>query len=90
MSHDSTLKKIPCSSRIRSDTNAEITRMIMLRERSGAPKGPRPDCDCGILSEVLVGLDKVVEGDDAAVIEVGESSEWLFNRRVAQFINTTK
>ena len=59
--------------RIRSDANAEITRMIMLRERRTGTVTPRDgDCDCGILSEVLDGLDKVVDMDDGAVVAAGE------------------
>ena len=47
--------------------------MIMLRERRTGTVTPRDgDCDCGILSEVLDGLDKVVDMDDDAVVAAGE------------------
>ena len=64
--------------RIRSDTNAEITRMIMLRERrtTGATRTTDGDCDCGILSDVLDGLNKVV--DDDAVVAAGEQADGKF------------
>jgi len=58
---------------VRTKVNTEITRIIMLRE--SGPRSTRPptgDCDCGILEDVVVGLNKVIgEGEGAEVIEVG-------------------
>ena len=49
--------------------------MIMLRERrtSGTPRTSDGDCDCGILSDVLDGLNKVVADD--AVVAAGEQAD---------------
>ena len=76
--HESQIEICPNSLlRIRSDTNAEITRMIMLRERrtSGTPRTSDGDCDCGILSDVLDGLNKVVADD--AVVAAGEQADFF-------------
>ena len=49
--------------------------MIMLRERRTGTVTPRDgDCDCGILSEVLDGLNKVVNEGDEAVVAAGEKA----------------
>ena len=52
--------------------------MIMLRERrtSGTPRTSDGDCDCGILSDVLDGLNKVVADD--AVVAAGEQADGKF------------
>ena len=49
--------------------------MIMLRERrtTGTTRTSDGDCDCGILSDVLDGLNKVVEDD--AVVAAGEEAD---------------
>ena len=56
--------------------NTEITRIIMLRE-TGRIKTNRPtgECDCGILEDVVDGLNQVIgedEDEDAEVIEAGK------------------
>lgn len=61
---------------VRTKVNTEITRMIMLREATGTVRtAPKGECDCGILDEVVDGLNQVVEGDekeqDADVTEGG-------------------
>ncbi len=76
---------------IRTKVNAEITRMIMLRESTGKVRAIIDDCDCGILGEVMQGLDKVLQKeaekeDDADVAEGGDgeiqcNSVLLFHRR---------
>ena len=45
----------------------------MLRETGTQPRrSPDGDCDCGILKDIVAGLDKVVnDGEDAEVIEEG-------------------
>ena len=60
--------------------NTEITRMIMLRESTGQVRARKDDCDCGILGEVVDGLDGVLnqgKGDEA-VVEEGEEKLPLF------------
>jgi len=59
---------------VRTKVNTEITRIIMLRETGGGrPPVRSGDCDCGILEDVVVGLNGVIgeEDTDAEVIEVG-------------------
>ena len=53
--------------------NTEITRIIMLRESGGRIRTtPTGECDCGILEDVVVGLNGVIgEDEDAEVIEEG-------------------
>ena len=56
--------------------NTEITRIIMLRE-TGNPRSrpPTGECDCGVLEDVVDGLNKVIgedEDEDAEVIEAGK------------------
>jgi hypothetical protein len=47
---------------IRSKVNAEITRIIMLRESKGpSPQTRQSECDCGILKEISEGLEEVVD-----------------------------
>merc|ERR1711971_1440305 len=57
----------------RTKVNTEITRIIMLRETGGGrPPVRTGECDCGILEDVVDGLNKVIgEDEDAEVIEVG-------------------
>ena len=52
--------------------------MIMLRERrtTGTTRTSDGDCDCGILSDVLDGLNKVVADD--AVVAAGEQADGKF------------
>eukprot|EP00095_Tigriopus_kingsejongensis_P007137 maker-scaffold687_size111633-snap-gene-0.26 protein:Tk07137 transcript:maker-scaffold687_size111633-snap-gene-0.26-mRNA-1 annotation:"pollen specific glycine-rich protein grp16" len=46
---------------IRTKVNGEITRMIMLRESSASTRtAPKEDCDCGILGELVEGLENVL------------------------------
>ncbi|TRY76845.1 hypothetical protein TCAL_06875 [Tigriopus californicus] len=46
---------------IRTKVNGEITRMIMLRESAATTRSaPKDDCDCGILGELVEGLDNVI------------------------------
>lgn len=46
---------------IRTKVNGEITRMIMLRESEASTRTvPKDDCDCGILGELVEGLDNVI------------------------------
>ena len=54
--------------------NTEITRIIMLRETGKTKSRPQTgECDCGILEEVVVGLNGVIgEDPDAEVIEEGK------------------
>lgn len=58
---------------VRTKVNTEITRIIMLRETGGTPRRPPTgECDCGILEDVVIGLNKVIgEDEDAEVIEAG-------------------
>lgn len=49
---------------IRTKVNTEITRMIMLRETTASVRPRTGDCDCGILDEVVDGLDQVVDTDN--------------------------
>ena len=44
--------------------------MIMLRERRGPQPKTSGDCDCGVLDQVLEGLNKVV--NDSPVVAEGE------------------
>ena len=59
---------------IRTKVNTEITRMIMLRESTGQVRARKDDCDCGILGEVVDGLDGVLnqDKDEETVVEEGE------------------
>jgi hypothetical protein len=65
---------------VRSKINAEITRIIMLREAKGPAAQTRTsECDCGILKEISDGLMEVVDtkgefysGEN--IVKVG--SEW--------------
>ena len=45
----------------------------MLREAGSTPRrAPEGECDCGILSQVVEGLNKVIgEDEDAEVVEEG-------------------
>ena len=54
--------------------NTEITRIIMLRETGGTRSRPATgECDCGILEDVVIGLNGVIgEDKDAEVIEEGK------------------
>lgn len=58
---------------VRTKVNTEITRIIMLRETGGTiRRPPTGECDCGILEDVVVGLNGVIgEDTDAEVIEEG-------------------
>lgn len=61
---------------VRTQVNTEITRIIMLRETGGPGVTTKTgDCDCGILEEVVTGLNGVIGKDkddkDAEVIEAG-------------------
>jgi len=60
---------------VRTTVNTEITRIIMLRETDFVqPRTPEGDCDCGILGDIVEGLDGVINpggGDDATVVEAG-------------------
>lgn len=58
---------------VRTKVNTEITRIIMLRESGGPRRSPPTgECDCGILEDVVDGLNKVIgEDGDAEVIEAG-------------------
>ena len=44
---------------IRSKINAEITRIIMLREAKAIPQTRSSECDCGILKEIAEGLQEI-------------------------------
>jgi len=60
----------------RTTVNTEITRIIMLRETDFVSvRTPEGDCDCGILGEIVDGLDTIINpggaGDDAEVVEAG-------------------
>jgi hypothetical protein len=60
----------------RTTVNTEITRIIMLRETDFVqPRTIEGDCDCGILGEIVEGLDTVINpggvADDAEVVETG-------------------
>ena len=60
---------------VRTKVNTEITRIIMLRE-TGIIRTTRPEgeCDCGILEEVVDGLNGVIgEDTDAEIIEEGKT-----------------
>jgi len=74
---------------IRTTVNGKIGELIMLRESSasggrdggGGASGGEGDCDCGVLDEVLQGLDEVINtankkkkdgDDDAAETEEGQ------------------
>ena len=48
--------------------------MIMLRESTGQVRARKDDCDCGILGEVVDGLDGVLnqDKDEETVVEEGE------------------
>lgn len=58
---------------MRTKVNGEITRIIMLRETGSIPKRSSDDeCDCGILKDIVAGLDKVVnDGEEEVVVEEG-------------------
>jgi len=58
---------------VRTKVNTEITRIIMLRETGGTrSRPPTGECDCGILEDVVIGLNGVIgEDKDAEVIEEG-------------------
>lgn len=57
---------------MRTKVNGEITRIIMLRETGSIPKRSSSDeCDCGILKDIVSGLDKVVNDGEEEVIEEG-------------------
>jgi hypothetical protein len=67
---------------IRTKVNGEITLMIMLRESSGPSTRDSGDCDCGILGDVVKGLDEVIDmgeekgdEDDAEIVEEGDDAE---------------
>jgi hypothetical protein len=45
----------------RSKINAEITRIIMLREAKSAPQTRTSECDCGILKDISDGLQEVID-----------------------------
>ena len=61
---------------IRTKVNSEITRMIMLRESSGLTRSrPTDDCDCGILGEVVEGLDNVINQGQEKDDEESEDGE---------------
>ena len=47
---------------VRSKINAEITRIIMLREAKSIPQTRTSECDCGIFKEISDGLQEVSEG----------------------------
>ena len=57
--------------------NTEITRIIMLRETGKTPIRPKSgECDCGVLEDVVDGLNGVIGGDedtDAEIIEEGKT-----------------
>lgn len=57
--------------------NGEITRIIMLRESGIIPSTREAkDCDCGILGEIVDGLNKVAnDGGDAAGSDAAASTE---------------
>ena len=55
----------------RSKVNAEITRMIMLRETTATVRRVQDDCDCGILGEVVDGLDAAMGEEEGEVAEEG-------------------
>ena len=44
---------------VRSKINAEITRIIMLKEAKALPQARSSECDCGILKEISDGLQEV-------------------------------
>ena len=61
---------------VRTKVNTEITRIIMLRDTDFVQvRTVEGDCDCGILKNIVDGLDEVIKpggGDDAEVVEAGE------------------
>jgi len=50
---------------VRSKINAEITRIIMLREAKAIPQTRSSECDCGILKEISDGLQEVMDNSKA-------------------------
>lgn len=72
---------------IRTKVNGEITRMIMLRESEASTRTvPKDDCDCGILGELVEGLDNVInqekkEEDQPA--EEGNSNPCKFPKTIS-------
>ena len=60
---------------IRTKVNAEITRMIMLRESTGIVRKATDDCDCGILDEIVTGMDDILnaESQEENVIDAGKA-----------------
>lgn len=59
---------------VRTKVNGEITRIIMLRETGIVRPKSDGDCDCGILKDIVDGLNKVVNSgeEEAEVVEVGD------------------
>ena len=49
--------------------NAEITRIIMLKENGNIIPVPRGDCNCGILPSIVEGLDNVVMDKEKATVD---------------------
>jgi len=54
---------------VRTNVNAEITRIIMLRETGNVIPVPRGDCNCGILPSIVEGLDNVVMDKEKATVD---------------------
>jgi len=59
---------------VRTKVNVEITRIIMLRETGIVRPKSDGDCDCGILKDIVDGLNKVVNSgeEETEVVEVGD------------------
>merc|ERR1712012_1265124 len=59
---------------VRTKVNGEITRIIMLRETGVIIRTPDGECDCGILKDIVDGLNKVVDQgeEEGEVVEVGQ------------------
>jgi len=62
---------------VRTKVNTEITRIIMLRETGIRRSIPTGECDCGILEDIVDGLNTVIGNDkeNTEVIEEGAKED---------------